>query len=53
MLAFRDRLEAIALTARSETNDFDPRRLRGRLARPTTIGLRDRLGRTTLAAPRA
>jgi hypothetical protein len=51
--AFRERLEAIALTARSETNDFDPRRLRGRLAHPMPIGLFDRLGRSTLAAPRA
>jgi hypothetical protein len=53
VLAFRTRLEAIALTARSETNEFDPRRLRGRLARPTSVGLRDRLGRAALAAPRA
>jgi hypothetical protein len=51
-LAFRARLDMIARTSRSESIDFDPRRLRGRLARPATVGFVERLGRSTLAAPR-
>jgi hypothetical protein len=51
--AFRDRPETLALTARIETKEYDPRPFRGRLAGTTMVGLRDRLGRRALAAPRA
>jgi hypothetical protein len=48
----RSRLDSIALTTRADTAAFDPRLVRGRLAGSASVGLRDRLGRPTLASPR-
>jgi hypothetical protein len=48
----RTRLDSIALTTRADATAFDSRLVRGRLAASSSAGLRDRLGRPALSAPR-
>jgi hypothetical protein len=49
----RDRLNSVESAALVESRALDARLVRGRLTGSATIGLRDRLARQTLSAPRA
>jgi hypothetical protein len=50
---FRDRLSTVATSTRADSQTFNAAMVRGRLAGSATVGLRDRLARQPVVAPRS